>query len=155
MSQAKSVALFFSLIFTVICLAQTPNSKNPLLIHSNAPIEFEKTNAKVVREAVSQLINVSDERVDKIISATKNSVIRFNTLASFDELQYNIIDLSSKLQMISVTYVSDSTRDAANKGSEMLSQYASNLFLNEKLYKAVKQYASSSAAQQLHANQKK
>jgi len=82
-----------------------------LLIHSNAPIEL-KNNAKVVREAVSQLINVSDERVIKLFRDQK--WFRFNTLASFDEL--NIILLSFlELQMISVTYVSDSTRDAANK----------------------------------------
>jgi thimet oligopeptidase len=150
MPLAKSVMVIFSFGFTLICSAQSSSPGNPLLIHSNTAIEFAKVDAAVVKASVADLTKISDVRVKKIIETAKG-----NTLAIFDELQYDITDLASKLQLISATYTDDSTRNAAEKGSEALAKYVSDLFLNEKLYKAVKKYASSPTANQLRPNQKK
>src|SRR5882724_11651154 len=114
MPLTKSVLVIFSFVFTVTCAAQRASSANPLLIHSNSPIEFTKIDAAVVKSSVADLIRISDERVKKIIGTVKG-----NTFSAFDELQYDINDLSSKLQVISATYPDDSTRNAAEKGSEM------------------------------------
>jgi len=152
---AKSVMLVACFIITTACSAQILSEKNPLLIHSGMPIEFSRVDAAIVRDAVAEVIHVSDARTKKIINASANSKTSPGILAAFDALQYDINDLSAKLGLISVTYTQDSTREAANKNAELLSQYSANLFLNEKLYKAIKNYAASPVAGQLHANQKK
>ncbi|SMO69535.1 M3 family metallopeptidase [Solitalea koreensis] len=135
--------------------AQTITTTNPLLVHSNAPIQFDNVNANVIQNAVSSVIAASDARVKAIIAVPKNGQTVSNTLMAADELQYNISDLSIKLGLISSTYADDKTRNAANDQNEVLSLYATNLYLNEGLYKALKQYAGSADAKQLHPNQEK
>lgn len=150
MPLTKSVMIICFFVLTVMCSAQTSTDKNPLLFHSNAPIEFAKIDASKVREAVADLTRISDIRVKSMVS-TPN----VNLLSAFDELQYNLVDLSSKLDLVSKTYTDDSTRNAADKGLEILAQYGSNIFLNEDLYKVMKKYVSSASPSQFRPNQKK
>ncbi len=133
--------------------SQTP-SANPLLIHSNDPIAWNKVDAAVIRDAVQQVIHLSDGRIKNIISGLKPGAGPGTTLEAFDDLNYDLNELGQKLGLISVTYVSDSVRDAANDGLQALSDYQTTLILNEPLYKALKTYASQSLAA-LKPNQQK
>jgi len=146
---AKSCILFFS-FFLIIVFAQSQPAKNILLVHSNGPIDFQKVDSGVIHDAVEDLIRVSNMRANAIIKTPK-----INLLTAFDELQYNLTDLSFKLELISNTFANENSRNAAVKGSATLSQFATTLFLNEQLYKVMKRYTQSSAAAQLHPNQKK
>jgi len=127
---------------------------NPLLIHSNNPIAFDKVDAKIIREAVDQVIHQSDGRVKKIISGLKPGAGPGTMLAAFDELSYELNDLGLKLGLIQETFISDSTRDAATNGSQALAEYQTSLLLNEYLYKSLKSYAAGSLSS-LKPNQQK
>ena len=96
---------------------------NPLLIHSNDPIAFDKVDANIIRDAVAQVIQLSDNRVKKIISGLKPGSGPGSTLAAYDEMTYDLNDLGMKLGLISQTYVSDSVRNAANDGIQALTDY--------------------------------
>lgn len=144
-------------VFSFILLhvtAQT-SSQNPLLIHSNAPIQFTKINASDIRKASAEMIKRSDARIKKIIAVAPNAHTVQNTLMAFDELLYNLTDLQSKLGVIGSTYSDDSTRNAANTEMDKLNLYSNNLNLNDGLYKALKDFQSGGVAKNLQPNQKK
>ena len=61
----------------------------------------------MIREATARIIQLSDSRVKNMISGVKAGTGPGNTMAAYDDLQYEINDLDAKLQLISSTYVSD------------------------------------------------
>ncbi|MEO6672597.1 MAG: hypothetical protein ABIN93_04145, partial [Ginsengibacter sp.] len=150
--------IFFVFIFTACAFtsyAQNTHSANPLLVHSNEPVRFDKVNASAIRDAVKEVMKISDAIVRKIIAVSATAHTSPNTLMAFDELSYHITDLSMKLGLIGSTYPDDSTRNTANDEGGKLSVYANNLFLNDDLYKAAIDFAASSVATQLKPNQQK
>ena len=111
---------------------------NILLRHDNKPIDFTKVNATTIQEAVTEVIKSSDEKINKIVSANPQTIS--NILVKFDDLQYEISDLSMKIGLIQSTFSDDKIRNAAYEQVEKLSIYASSLGLKEPLYKAVKKF---------------
>ena len=129
-------------------------SANPLLVHSNSPIEFNRVNAKVIREAVGQIIHLSNIRVAKIIAGLKPGAGPGSTLAAYELMSYDLNDLGAKLGLIANTFTDDSSRNAANDGSQTLSDYQTSLILNKPFYNAFKKYADASLPS-LKPNQQK
>jgi thimet oligopeptidase len=148
--------LFLSLFSFVIISAysQSAGPSNPILIHSNNPIAFDKVNANVIRDAVSQVIHMTDVQVKTIIAGLKPGAGPGTTLAAYDQMTYEMNDLAMKLGLIAQTYPSDSIRNAANEGSQALSDYQTTIILNEPLYRAFKNYAAASFSS-LKPNQQK
>src|SRR5579862_1469494 len=145
------IAIFCGMVFPLF--SQNP-SANPLLVHSNSPIAFDKVDARTIREAVAQIIDLSNKRVDKIVTGIKPGSGSGGILAAYDLMTYDLNDLSVKLGLISQTYTDDSSRNAANEGSQMLSDYQTSLILNVAFYQAFKKYADVSLPS-LKPNQKK
>src|ERR1700733_7220408 len=134
--------------------SQSLTTDNPLLIHSNNPIAWNKVDAGVIRNAVEQIVQLSDKRVKNIIAAAKPGNGTGSTLVALDLLFYDINDLDLKMQLISNSNPSDSTRNAAESGDQVLTNYQTALSLNESLYKTIKAYNNLSGAS-LRPNQKK
>jgi len=143
------------LLFPCTAMAQSAMQTNPLLIHSNSPIAFNKVDAAAIKQATETLIKVSDYRIHKLVAIPAGKKTIANTLMGFDELSYDLSDLGTKLGVIASTYQDDATRNEANDQLEKLSSYGSDVYLNEPLYKALKSFASSVAGKQLSATQKK
>jgi thimet oligopeptidase len=146
----ESLALVAGLLIVSFASAQ-----NPLLVHNNQPILFQQVTAANIRSAVADVIASSKTRVDKIIAVPAKARTTANMLMSFDDLNYEISDLSAKLGVIAATYQDDSARNAANDEAGTLGVFATDLFLNEKLYNAMKAFSNSATAKQLRPNQKK
>jgi len=130
----------FILAFLIIGgLAQAQNNTSNLLLrHDNKPIDFTKVNEATIKEAVALVIKSSDEKVKKIIAAHPQSIS--NILVAYDDLGYELADLSMKIGLIQSTYSDASIRNAAYEEDEKLSVYGSALGLNEPLYKAIKKF---------------
>jgi thimet oligopeptidase len=153
----RSVIYYIHLLLIVAispAFGQAVSSNNPLLVHSNNPIAFDKVDAPVIRQAVEQIIGVSNTRVAGIVAGLKPGAGNGSTLAAYDDLYYDMNDLGMKLGLIAQTYISDSTRNAANDGLQALSDYQTTLLLNEPFYKAMKAYTASSIST-LKPNQQK
>ena len=135
--------------------AQNQMLSNPLLIHSNNPIPFNKINAANIKDATSALIKVTDQRVKAITAIPAGKKTVANTLMPFDELNYDLNDLSAKISLVSSTYADDATRNEANDQIQVLGSYGSDLYLNEPLYKALKTFSLSATAKTLSPTQKK
>ena len=134
-------------------MAQSAMQTNPLLIHANSPIPFNKINAATVKEATAEVMKVSDYRIHKIIAIPAGKKTVANTLMAFDELSYDLSDLGAKLGDIAATYADDATRNEANDAIQTLSSYGSDIYLNEPLYKALSEFSAS--AKQLSPTQRK
>jgi thimet oligopeptidase len=147
---------YLTTVLTSLVLApafsQSPG--NPLLVHTNNPIAFDKVNASVIRQAVAVVIQESDASVKKMISMSRPGSGPGNTLQTFDRMFADITDLEMKMQLISQTYTQDSTRTAAENGDQALQDYQNALTLNEALYKTLKTYSDLSQGT-LKPNQKK
>jgi thimet oligopeptidase len=130
MRLSKYLFLVVSSVFISPAFGQAP-ARNPLLIHSNNPIAFDKVDAKIIGEATAHVIELSNERLKNIISGVKPGAGPGSTLAAYDGMFYDINDLQMKLQLISSTYPSDSIRNAADKGNQELTDYQTSLTLNE------------------------
>ncbi len=131
----KKIFILALLMIGGIIQAQDLDS-NILLKHDNKPIDFTKVTAATLKDAVAMVIKSSDEKIKKMV-AVKTQTLS-NTLVAYDNLQYEIADLSMKIGLISSTYSNDEIRNTAYAESEKLSVYASNLSLNEPLYKVLK-----------------
>jgi thimet oligopeptidase len=146
----KKISVFFAMaIFSYGSL----QAQNTLTLHSAAPIKYSTLNAATVAEAVEQITKICDEKIQGIVNAGSKQTTA-NTLVAFDELSYELADLSSKLGFLSSTNKDDSTRDAAFAAADKLSLYISNVYLNEPLYKAIKKFAATKKAT-LSTSQKK
>ena len=131
--------LFILTLFAISGIIQAQNKQsNILLRHDNKPIDFPKVNAVTLKEAVAVVIKSSDEKVKKIVAAQPQTIS--NILVAYDDLQYEINDLSMKIGLISSTYSNEAIRNAAYEEDEKLSVYGSALGLNEPLYKAIKKF---------------
>lgn len=140
-------------LIVIIIIVHTAKAQNILLQHSNMPIDFTKVNATTVTESVELLTKQCDEKMDAIVKAAGKQTTS-NTLSAFDDLLYELGDLSSKLSLISSTFTEDDTRNAAFAAADKLSVYFSNLYLNEPLYKTIKKFVTTKGAA-LSASQKK
>lgn len=131
------------------------HATNPLLIHSNAPIAFDKVSVRFIREAMNSLIQLSDARVKKIASVPAGRRTFTNILSAMDALQYDLFDLNAKIYLLSAVYADDSIRNEATEAMGKLQIYANNLMLNEGLYKALIGFGRSGEAKKLRPDQQK
>lgn len=146
------------IISAVMCLGffmanAQPSASNPLLKESNEPIAWDDFSPAFITAATTTLIAATDADIKSIAAAKPGSPAAANTLEAFDALQYHLTNLSLKLGVIASTYESDPIRLCAQKEQERLSLYFTNLYLNEGLYRALKQYEASAA--KLPANHQK
>ena len=81
--------------FALPVFCQPLVTDNPLLVHSNHPIAWDKVNADVIRNAVEQVVQISDKRVANIIAAVKPGNGPSSTLVALDLLFYDIYDLDT------------------------------------------------------------
>ncbi|RYD92612.1 MAG: hypothetical protein EOP54_20530, partial [Sphingobacteriales bacterium] len=127
------------------CYAQPDKTANPLLVHSNAPVQFKNVTAKVIRDASAQAISKANTLVQQIVEVPAGGKTFANTMMVFDEVNYALSDLQSKVYLIASTYSDDSTRNAAIAEAGNLDIFFKNLYLNEGLYKAIKSYSTVAA----------
>ena len=147
--------IFLLAILPLAVIAQKHLPVNPFLVHSNSPIAFDKVNVAVIKDAVSSVIALSDKRIKTITTVPVAQKNIANTLMAFDELEYDLNDVSAKIGLVAATYKDDATRNAANDENQKLSSYFSDLYLNAPLYNAVKQFSTSATAKNLSGPQKK
>jgi thimet oligopeptidase len=148
--QKKSFVFTMCLVGMTV-FAQLP--QNPLLIHSNAPIAFDRITAADINEATTIVITDADRRISTIVKGAENGATPV-TLKAFDELQMHLSNLSMELSVIAVTYSDDPIRQAAQAALEKLGPYISNIYLNEGLYRALKKYGTEDTIQ-MPANHRK
>jgi len=154
MNILKKLGILLTLI-PFAASAQDAMQTNPLLVHSNQPIPFDKVTPGMIKEATSALITVTDQRIKAIVAVPAAQKTWDNTMAAYDELNYDLFDIGAKLGLIASTCSDDAIRNEANDQLEKISEYGSDISLNEPLYKAIKTFSMSFATFKLKQNQHK
>ena len=132
--------LFILTLLIIGGLAQAQNNtSNILLRHDNKPIDFTKINPATIQEAVTIVMKSSDEKINNIIASNPQTIS--NTLVAYDDLNYEIVDLSMKIGLIQNTFSDEKIRKIAYIEGEKLSIYGSKISYNEPLYKALKKFS--------------
>lgn len=129
--------LIIAITFIISSCDKPSPTTNVLLNHSNELIPFDKIDKDVVKNSVNVVLQVSEKRIEQITSIPSGERTFLNTAMAFDELQYELFDLISKLTVIGNTYEDDSTRTNSLKAAETLNLFITNLYLNEGLYKSL------------------
>ena len=98
MRQLIKYNLFLASLFTFIIIgfAQQPVS-NPLLIHSNKPIRFDKVNEAIIHEAAATIIIETGSRIKKIAAIPAKERTWANTLKLYDNLLYQLNDVNAAI----------------------------------------------------------
>ena len=122
----KNLLLAAMLLSFTAAYSQTAN---PLLVHSNAPINYEKVDAEALKDAVNKTVEKCDQLAKNIISVPAGKQTVTNTLMTFDNLSFELGDLGGKVYLASVTFPDDKTRNEANNQLQKLSSYGSDLYL--------------------------
>jgi len=150
----KKLGVLFLLI-PGAAMAQNSMLTNPILVHSNAPLQFNNWDTTAINSAVATVIKVSDTRIQKIIAIPAGKKTIANTLMAFDDLSYDLGDLGNKLSLVASTYANDAARNAANDQLQKLGSYGSDIFLNKPLYEALVSFSTSPAGRILSPTQQK
>jgi thimet oligopeptidase len=103
------------LLMPAAAMAQNSMLTNPLLVHSNSPLQFTKFDTTVIKDATSTLIKTTDARVKRLVAIPAGKKTVANTLMAFDELSYDLADLGNKLSLVASTYSDDGARNEANE----------------------------------------
>jgi Zn-dependent oligopeptidase len=155
MKQLEVIASILVLLISINVYAQKKSIINPLLVHSNSPVDYTSITTGTIRNATSTFLAEQAERISKMtaIPAEKRTVS--NTLMAFDEIEYETVNLRSQLALIFDTFTDETLRAEANNALQQVSAYYTNLYLNESLYKVLRAFATSPAARKLLSAQKK
>jgi thimet oligopeptidase len=142
------------IILLLTCITFFAVAQNPLLIQDNTPINYAKIDAAVIHAAVEEVKVSTDKRIATIIASAGNQTLQ-NTLMAYDEMQYVISDLSSRISLVSACYADDDTRNKAFEEINNLQLYATDIYLNEALYKAMAKFRDASKLEPLSATENK
>jgi len=138
---------FLILIFiSGAVLPHVSSGDNVLLMHNNKPLDYTKVDAAVIRNAANITISSCDEKIRRIANPAGNITVA-NTLYAYDEIQYELSDLLSRLGLIAATFTDGSIRDTAFSTINTLQLYANNIYLNAPLYKVLSQFQTTIGAQ--------
>ena len=151
MKKKTPIAIFLLQMMCVILFAQ----QNPLMVHTNDPIPFDKINTATIREASEIFFKEQEKRIHKIATIPDGKYTVANTLMAFDEIQNETIDFMMKTGLIYFTFPIDSLRNLGLTETTKASAFYSNLFLDEQLHKALHHLAISPLAKKLLPDQKK
>jgi thimet oligopeptidase len=137
----------------IICLlfASRAHAQNQLLIRDNTPIDYSKIDENAIRSAVADMKKSVDAQVEAIITNSKGSA-QGDILKAYDQILYELGDLSSRIGLVSSVFNNESVRNAGYAAANELQMYANDLNLNEDLYKAFVKFRQSPDAKRMNAS---
>jgi thimet oligopeptidase len=151
----QSLCLFISFILVGFTSLSQPVKNNPLLPAFNQQIDFQSASAMDIKEATDKAMSEGKESLEKIYAIPEGKHNFNNTIQAFDDL-YNKVSLVDGIMGIFSNASADSAiRTAGQEGEQVLDKFISDMGLDEKLYKAFKDYSFSTEAKQLKGWQKK
>jgi thimet oligopeptidase len=152
---AQSLWLFISFILVSFISLSQPVKNNPLLPAFNQEIDFRSASEIDIKEATDKAMSEGKGSLEKIYAIPDGKHNFKNTIQAFDDL-YNKVSLVDGIMGIFSNASADSAiRTAGQEGEQTLDKFISDMGLDEKLYKAFKDYSFSAEAKQLKGWQKK
>lgn len=117
--------------------------------------DFQNFTPEFATKTGKKVLAQSNETLEKIyvIAATQRTFA--NTLLAYDDMLNELSNVASVTYLLFCTATSEELRNTCSQVSQEIQQFMSELVLNERLYKAVQEYAYTHEANHLTGYQKK
>lgn len=125
------------------------NSQNPLNFKFNETVDFKNLTVQNVKDASANIIEKCNTALKNIINVKENEKTFDNTMLALDDMMFELGNIMSTLELLSSVHPDSAIRNETMKYSEELSKYATEISLNEDLYRAIKKYSQSEEAKKL------
>ena len=117
--------------------------------------DFQQFTPEFAENITKELIANSQVNLEKIYAIPVTQRNFSNTLAAYDDILNELSNVASVEFLLFCTSPDESLRQVCNENSQKIQQFSSELVLDAQLYEAVKQYASTEEAKNLHGYQQK
>lgn len=142
----KLILLLFCLTGTVVTFAQ---KVNPLINKLNQPIDFKAVTAANISLATETGIAATKAGLEKIYNIPGPKRTFENTVRALDDLDDRLSSIFSPVNILFNASTDSAIRKEAEESIEVVSKFSNQLALDEKLYKAYKEYAQTADAKKL------
>lgn len=126
-----------------------------MLIGFNENFEFDKLTAGEITEATTEIIGRSKTSLGEIYAVKTADRTFENTMLALDDLVDDFSTVYSVVYLMSATHADSTIRAHANESNNVFAKFVNELNLDEKLYRAVKDYAATAEAKALSGYKKK
>lgn len=117
--------------------------------------DFQQFTPEFAENITKELIANSQVNLEKIYAIPVTQRNFSNTLAAYDDILNELSNVASVQFLLFCTSPDESLRQVCNENSQKIQQFSSELVLDAQLYEAVKQYANTEEAKNLHGYQQK
>ncbi len=151
------VKLFIVLILTIPLtgFAAGENSNNPLLQDNDDVIQFSALTVDYISDATEISIQQARESLDKLYEISSNERTFENTMLELDNIYNDVQSVFRPIYLMGNVHPDDEIRNQANESRSEFSKFFNEIQLDEKLYRAVKDYSLTEEAKRLTGNKSK
>ncbi|SHI64948.1 thimet oligopeptidase [Hymenobacter daecheongensis DSM 21074] len=128
---------------------------NPLLPAFNQPIAFGKATKADVQQATATMVTNTKAALNAVYNVPAGKRTFANTMVAFDNLSDGVDRVAGPISILFNASPDSTIRNQAQKALAQISKYGNELALDEKLYRAVKDYSKTKEAQALTGAHKK
>ena len=128
---------------------------NPLTPAFNQPIAFGKATKADVQQATTTVIAGTKTALTAIYNVPAGKRTFANTMVALDDMVNNIDRVAGPISILFNASPDSAIRNQAQKSLAQIDKYGNEVALDEKLYRAVKDYSKSKEAQALTGPRKK
>ncbi|UOG74088.1 Zn-dependent oligopeptidase [Hymenobacter tibetensis] len=150
-----SVRAGLTLVVSSLTVLSVAAASNPLMPAFNQPIAFAKVTKADVQQATATVIAGTKTSLNTIYTVPAGKRTFANTMVAFDNLSDDIDRVAGPISILFNASPDSTIRNQAQKSLAQISKYGNELALDEKLYRAVKDYSKTKEAQALTGAHKK
>ena len=129
--------------------------QNPFLNNFNTLIDYNSITAEEIKSATDIAIEDAKKSLENIYNIEKDKRNFANTALAFDDIYNNVNCVVGPIYLISNVHPDDSVRNISNSEVGEFSKFFNEITLDEKLYKAFKDYSTTDEAKSLTGYKKR
>ena len=130
-------------------------SQNPFLNDFNTLIDYNSITAEEIKSATDIAIEDAKKSLENIYNIEKDKRNFANTALAFDDIYNNVNYVVGPIYLMSNVHPDDSVRNISNSEVGEFSKFFNEITLDEKLYKAFKDYSTTDEAKSLTGYKKR
>lgn len=148
------LVLFVALLLSLCGNETSAQKKNPFL-SSSEYFTWDESDTLSLKQAVTQTIKEVESLVKSVVSVPKEKRNDENTVKKLDLIWFKIMNLNSKIQLITAVSKEEETKRIAYREGERLGALENELTYNKQIYLRLKDISLSPAMNTMAENRKK
>lgn len=148
------LVLFVALLLSLCGNETSAQKKNPFL-SSSEYFTWDESDTLSLKQAVTQTIKEVESLVKSVVSVPKEKRNDENTVKKLDLIWFKIMNLNSKIQLITAVSKEEETKRIAYREGERLGALGNELTYNKQIYLRLKDISLSPAMNTMAENRKK